>query len=101
MKLITKVLANRLKVVLPEIISQNQSAFIRGRLITDNILIAHELSHSMNRRNKQKTGSMSLKLDMSKAYDRIEWSFLEKMMLSMGFSNNGVSSHAVRRDRFL
>ncbi|KAL9670481.1 hypothetical protein QQ045_008034 [Rhodiola kirilowii] len=90
MKLITKVLANRLKWVLPEIISQSQSAFIGGRLITDNILIAHELSHSMKCRNKQKTGSMSLKLDMSKAYDRIEWSFLKQMMLSMGFCEGWV-----------
>ncbi|CAM8910586.1 unnamed protein product [Rhodiola kirilowii] len=45
MKIITKVLANRLKEVLPSIITQNQSAFIGGRLITDNILLAHEISH--------------------------------------------------------
>ncbi|KAL9681439.1 hypothetical protein QQ045_013222 [Rhodiola kirilowii] len=86
MKLITKVLANRLKMVLPEIISHNQSAFIEGRLITDNILIAHEISHCMKAKNRQKTGFMSLKLDMSKAYDRIEWKFLEKMMLHLGFA---------------
>ncbi|CAM8885253.1 unnamed protein product [Rhodiola kirilowii] len=87
MKLITKVLANRLKVLLPQIISFSQSAFIGGRQITDNILLAHEISHSMQCKNKLKTGYMSLKLDMSKAYDRIEWKFLEKMMLSLGFSD--------------
>ncbi|CAM8958980.1 unnamed protein product [Rhodiola kirilowii] len=86
MKIVTKVLANRLKLVLPEIISQNQSAFIGGRLITDNILIAHEISHCMKAKTRQKTGFMSLKLDMSKAYDRIEWKFLEKMMLQLGFA---------------
>ncbi|CAM8944275.1 unnamed protein product [Rhodiola kirilowii] len=80
MKLITKVLANRLKVLLPQIISYSQSAFIGRRKITDNILLTHKLSHSMQCKNKLKTGYMSLKLDMRKAYDRIEWKFLEKMM---------------------
>ncbi|KAL9663020.1 hypothetical protein QQ045_027857 [Rhodiola kirilowii] len=86
MKITTKVLANRLKEVLPEIISQSQGAFLGGRLITDNILIAHEISHYMKCQNKQRHGFLSLKLDMSKAYDRIEWSFLERMMRALGFS---------------
>ncbi|KAL9659150.1 hypothetical protein QQ045_028241 [Rhodiola kirilowii] len=86
MKITTKVLANRLKEVLPDIISQSQSAFLGGRLITDNILIAHEISHYMKCQNKQKYGFLSLKLDMSKAYDRIEWSFLKRMMLALRFS---------------
>ncbi|CAM8975355.1 unnamed protein product [Rhodiola kirilowii] len=90
MKIITKVLANRLKEILPGIISQSQSAFLGGRLITDNILIAHEISHYMKCQRKQKVGYMFLKLDMSKAYDRIEWKFLERMMLAMGFSESWV-----------
>ncbi|KAL9660376.1 hypothetical protein QQ045_025189 [Rhodiola kirilowii] len=90
MKIITKVLANRLKEILPNIISHSQSAFIGGRLITDNILIAHEVSHYIKGARKQKTGFISVKLDMSKAYDRIEWSFLEKMMLALGFNENWV-----------
>ncbi|KAL9665366.1 hypothetical protein QQ045_020785 [Rhodiola kirilowii] len=90
MKIVTKVLANRLKEILPDIISQSQSAFIGGRLITDNILIAQEVSHFIKGAGKQKTGFMSVKLDMSKAYDRIEWSFLEKMMLALGFDANWV-----------
>ncbi|KAL9676263.1 hypothetical protein QQ045_004476 [Rhodiola kirilowii] len=72
MKTITKVLANRLKEVLPRIISHSQSAFIGGRVITDNILVAHEVLHFIKGASKQKTGFMSMKLDMSKAYDRIE-----------------------------
>ncbi|KAL9677471.1 hypothetical protein QQ045_005703 [Rhodiola kirilowii] len=90
MKIVTKALANRLKELLPGIISQSQSAFLGGRLITDNILIAHEISHFMKSQNKQKIGYLSLKLDMSKAYDRIEWKFLERMMLAMGFNDTWV-----------
>jgi hypothetical protein len=62
-----------------------QSAFINGRLITDNILAAYETMHTMQNRMWSKTGFMGLKLDISKAYDKVEWRFLESAMLSMGF----------------
>ncbi|KAL9665795.1 hypothetical protein QQ045_000116 [Rhodiola kirilowii] len=90
MKLIPKVLANRLKEILPDMVSQSQSAFVRGRLITDNILIAHEVTHYIKCRDQKKTGYVSLKLDMSKAYDKIEWRFLEQMMLALGFDRSWV-----------
>ena len=61
--------ANRLKVVLQDIVGENQSAFVAERLITDNVLVAHELMNHVNRKRKGKTGEMGLKLDMSKAYD--------------------------------
>jgi hypothetical protein len=89
-KLIAKVLANRLKKVLGTIISPNQSAFIPGRLITDNIIIAFEVLHTMDTRLKGAEGYMALKLDMSKAYDRVEWNFLEIVMSRIGFANRWV-----------
>lgn len=75
-KVISKALANRLKLILPQIISHTQSAFVPGRLILDNVIVAFEAMHSMNTKLKGKQGYMSLKLDMSKVYDRVEWVFL-------------------------
>nr|DAD24222.1 TPA_asm: hypothetical protein HUJ06_025685 [Nelumbo nucifera] len=69
-KIVSKVLANRLKVLLPNIISNAQSAFVPGRAITDNVLVAFELIHFMRRKRKGKVGEVALKIDISKAYDR-------------------------------
>ena len=84
-KIISKVLANRLKPVLPRIISPTQSAFVLGRLITNNVLVAYEMLHTMHARKKGKKGSMALKLDISKAYDLVKWQFLQGIMEKMGF----------------
>jgi hypothetical protein len=89
-KLISKVLANRLKKFLPQIISQTQSAFVEGRHITDNILAAFETLHTMQTKLKGKQGFMALKLDMSKAYDRVEWGFLEGVMSRLGFQDRWI-----------
>ncbi|KAJ0008134.1 hypothetical protein Pint_29752 [Pistacia integerrima] len=72
--------------LIPKIISPSQSAFIPDRLITDNAIVAFEVMHTMNTSLKGKDGYMALKLDMSKAYDRLEWSFLQAVMRKMGFS---------------
>ena len=90
-KVVNKVIANRLKPFLNSIISETQSAFIADKLITDNVLIAFESLHHMKTCCSRKTGFMALKLDMSKAYDRVEWVFLEKILLKMGFQNFWVS----------
>ncbi|KAL0295311.1 UNVERIFIED_CONTAM: hypothetical protein Sangu_3201500, partial [Sesamum angustifolium] len=64
-----------------KIISPAQSAFYPGRLISDNILLAFELNHFLNTKSKRGQGFMALKLDVSKAYDKVEWPFLEQVEL--------------------
>ncbi|XP_060972141.1 uncharacterized protein LOC133038108 [Cannabis sativa] len=82
-KIISKVLANRLKLVLPDVISSTQRAFLPGRLISDNIMVSFEIMHYLKRKRVGKDGFMALKLDMSKAYDCVGWAFLEAMMIRM------------------
>lgn len=90
-KLVSKVIVLRLKNVLPDVITENQSAFVPGRLITDNALIAMVVFHTMKKRSKGRRGLVAMKLDMSKAYDRVEWGFLRKLLLTMGFDGRWVN----------
>ena len=85
-KIISKILANRLKEILPSIISPYQSVFLPGRLITDNILAAYKTMHSMHTKMWSKVGFMGIKLDISKAYNRVEWNFIKAVMCKMGFA---------------
>ncbi|XP_043725962.1 uncharacterized protein LOC122672566 [Telopea speciosissima] len=86
-KIITKVIVDRLKGALDSIISPSQSAFIPNRLISDNVLVAHELFHFIKKKKKGKENFLALKLDMGKAYDRLEWKFIDGMLRKLGFSN--------------
>ncbi|KAL9675824.1 hypothetical protein QQ045_004032 [Rhodiola kirilowii] len=87
-KTVAKVIVNRLQMILPEV---TQSAFVKGRLITDDYLIAHECAHFIKNVKNGKCAYGSLKLDMSKAYDRVEWKFLRLLLLRLGFENRWVS----------
>ena len=83
-KVISKLLVARLREVLPRLISPAQSAFIPGRWIAENQLIVQEILHSFKKR-KVKGGFVAVKLDLQKAYDRVNWSFLVKVLQQFGF----------------
>jgi hypothetical protein len=89
-KVIAKCMVNRLRPILGEIISLNQSAFVPGRLITDNALVAFECLHFIEQNINQNKNFCAYKLDLSKAYDRVDWDFLRKVMQRLGFSHRWV-----------
>jgi len=90
-KIVAKVLANRLKQVLDKCISINQSAFVPGRSILDNAMVAIEIVHYMKAKAKGNSGDVARKLDISKAYDRLDWDYLRDIMIQMGFSSRWVN----------
>lgn len=81
----SKVLCNRLKKVLLNSVDESQSTFVSGRLIQENVLIAFETLHSMKNRRKGKKGDVALKIDISKAYVRVDWIFMSSILRKMGF----------------
>ena len=83
-------MANRLKLILPNVISESQSAFVSNKLITDNTTVAFEILHRMRNKRTGKMGQMAIKLDISKAYDRVEWGFLKSIMLKLGIDEQWV-----------
>ncbi|XP_017628474.1 uncharacterized protein LOC108471353 [Gossypium arboreum] len=87
-----KVIANRLRTVMDKCINLAQTTFVPRRLISDNVLLAYELLHTLKYKRAGKKGFMAVKLDMSKAYDRVEWSFVEVVMKKLGFDSDWVAS---------
>ena len=85
-KLISKVFCHNLKKVLPDRILEIQSTFIAGRQIMDNIMIPQEMFLALRTKPSGRTKRMATKTNMSKAYDRMEWSFIKAVMKKMGFS---------------
>lgn len=82
-KIISKVLTSRLSTMLPDLLAPSQSGFVRGRLISDNILLAQEMVHEIGTQGCHP--NLILKLDMAKAYDRIQWRFLFRVLELRGF----------------
>ncbi|PKU82406.1 Putative ribonuclease H protein [Dendrobium catenatum] len=88
-KLISKILVNRLSLLLPKLISSNQMGFVKGRAIVDNILLAQEFCQDLD--TKTRGGNMIFKLDIAKAYDNINWNFIYKMLQFFGFDGKFIS----------
>ena len=83
--MVSKCLVNRLRPILDEIISETQSAFIPGRMITDNAIIAFECFHKIQHSKNVRDNYCAYKLDLAKAYDRVDMDFLEGVLRKFGF----------------
>ncbi|OMO86377.1 reverse transcriptase [Corchorus capsularis] len=83
-KVVTKILANRLKNCLKELINPVQGAFLPGRRASDNIIIVQEALNSAYY-SQAKDGWVCIKIDLEKAFDRLEWGFIREMLFFFGF----------------
>jgi hypothetical protein len=87
-KIISKVIENRLKPLLPTLVSQEQACFVEGRQIMDNIIHAHEMIHTLK---LQKRGGMIIQLDLAKSYEKISWHYMVKTLEAFGFTQHWIS----------
>ncbi|KAL2247935.1 UNVERIFIED_CONTAM: putative mitochondrial protein, partial [Sesamum indicum] len=88
-KICTKLMSIRLGHVLPKVLSPSQSGFVPGRLLSDNVLLAQELVHSLESRRSE--ANVIFKLDMAKAYDRVNWEFLFQVLRLKGFPQHWIN----------
>lgn len=84
-KVISKVMANRLRPLLEQLVSSEQTAFVSGRQIQDNVFVVHEVLHQFKTRHRKRHFQAILKTDMHKAYDKVEWDFLQAYLIKLGF----------------
>ena len=82
-KIISKLVSNRLSPILPDLISPNQYGFVKGRSISENIMLAQEIIHHIKKPNIR--SNVIIKLDMAKAYDRVSWSYICLVLMKMRF----------------
>lgn len=80
-KLVTKIIVARLRPHLDKLVSPMQSAFISGRKGVDNAIVVQELIHTISSK-KGRVGFLAIKVDLEKAYDKIEWSFIREVLLN-------------------
>lgn len=87
-KAISKVMVLRLQELMKEIISPNQHAFVKGRLISDNTFLAAKMMNFIHGAKNKKSFWCALKIDFHNAYDRVNWDFLEATLMKMNFSEH-------------
>eukprot|EP00253_Pinus_taeda_P028113 PITA_28113 len=86
-KIISKVVSNRLKPLLPTLVSVEQSIYVEGRQILNNIIQGHEVVHSLISNRK---AGMIMHLDLAKAYDKLNWTYIRRVLIAFGFDHNWV-----------
>ena len=84
LKIITKVMANRLKTLMSGLISLEETGFVEGRQILDGIILTHEMVHSLK---KMKSPGMLIKVNLTKAYDKVSWQFLNATLKAFQFQH--------------
>jgi hypothetical protein len=89
-KIVSKVILNRMKSLLPYVISECQSAFVPRRMIIDNVIVSFKMLHYLKNKRGGREAQMAAKLDMRKAYDRVEWDYHRAILLKMGFHERWV-----------
>lgn len=84
-KIVSKILANRLQLVMSAVTGPFQSSFIPGRLASDNVVVIHEMVHSL-RKLKGRTADTVMKINLEKAYDRVDWTFMREVLTVTSFA---------------
>lgn len=87
----TKTLANRIKSILEQVISPNQSSFVPARQIIDNVVVYQEIIHTLKNKNG-KTGAMIIKIDLEKAYEQLEWKSIQDTLNDVGLLSRMVET---------
>ena len=86
-KIVSKILVGRIRPLLDQLVSPCQTAFVPGQRGVDNAIIVQEIIYTIGR-TKGKGGYMALKIDLEKAYDKLEWGFIRSMLIRFNFPNN-------------
>jgi len=86
-KIISKIIDNKLKPLLPNLMSEEQTRYVEGWKILNNIIQAHEVVHSL-KNNRQ--GGMIIQLDIEKSYDKLSWAYIREVLIAFGFDHDWI-----------